>query len=156
MGGGRHSSVGVPPSSQLHAMIERIAWDHRAAWGEDVGLEATATSEPGALGELLRRHRVAAGLTQERLAEAAGLSARGIADLERGVRRFPYADTLSRLAKAMRLTEHEHSILQATARRTVADRSSHMLAGPPHHLPSELTSFVGREQEVAELQYRLS
>src|SRR5713226_9067281 len=105
MGGGRHSSVGVPPSSQLHAMIERIAWDHRAAWGEDVGLEATATSEPGALGELLRRHRVAAGLTQERLAEAAGLSARGIADLERGVRRLPYPQTVQRLVQALGLDD---------------------------------------------------
>ena len=37
-------------------------------------------------GELLRRLRVAAGLTQEALAERAGLSARGLSDLERGVR----------------------------------------------------------------------
>jgi transcriptional regulator with XRE-family HTH domain len=35
-------------------------------------------------GELLRDHRRAAGLTQEELAERAGLSARSISELERG------------------------------------------------------------------------
>ena len=34
-------------------------------------------------GELLRRYRVAAGLTQEALAERAGISTRGVSDLER-------------------------------------------------------------------------
>lgn len=34
---------------------------------------------------LLRRHRLAVGLTQEELAEQAHFSARGISDLERGV-----------------------------------------------------------------------
>jgi transcriptional regulator with XRE-family HTH domain len=43
----------------------------------------------------LRRYRVLAGLSQEALAERAGLSRRGIADLERGARRFPYPDTAS-------------------------------------------------------------
>jgi transcriptional regulator with XRE-family HTH domain len=38
-------------------------------------------------GSLLRRYRTSAGLTQEELAERAGLSRRGIADLERGARR---------------------------------------------------------------------
>jgi len=36
-------------------------------------------------GDVLRQHRVAAGLTQEDLAERAGLSLRGVSDLERGV-----------------------------------------------------------------------
>jgi transcriptional regulator with XRE-family HTH domain len=44
---------------------------------------------PLAFGALLRGWRLAAGLTQEALAEQAALSARGIGDLERGVRRFP-------------------------------------------------------------------
>jgi transcriptional regulator with XRE-family HTH domain len=54
-------------------------------------------------GDLLRRHRLGAGLTQEELAERAGLSARAITDLERGVRRFPYFDTVARLADALGL-----------------------------------------------------
>ena len=36
---------------------------------------------------LLLRYRMAAGLSQEDLAERAGLSRRGISDLERGARR---------------------------------------------------------------------
>ena len=44
---------------------------------------------------LLRRYREAAGLTQETLAQRAGLSARGISDLERGARQFQ--DNLGRL-----------------------------------------------------------
>jgi transcriptional regulator with XRE-family HTH domain len=37
-------------------------------------------------GLLLKRHRHAAGMTQEELAERAGLSPRAVGDLERGVR----------------------------------------------------------------------
>ncbi len=46
-------------------------------------------------GELLRRARVAAGLTQEALAERAGLSATAISALERGVRQTPQGETLA-------------------------------------------------------------
>ncbi len=45
-----------------------------------------ATDGPLPFGDLLRRLRLAAGLSQEALAERAGLSARGISDLERGAR----------------------------------------------------------------------
>jgi transcriptional regulator with XRE-family HTH domain len=38
---------------------------------------------------LLRQYRVAAALSQEALAERAGLSARTISDLERGVKTSP-------------------------------------------------------------------
>ncbi|HLQ35351.1 MAG TPA: helix-turn-helix transcriptional regulator [Chloroflexota bacterium] len=63
-----------------------------------------AIEEPRAFGDLLRRYRLAAGLTQEALAEQAGLSVRGIADLERGARRFPYPETVQRLADSLQLT----------------------------------------------------
>ena len=62
-----------------------------------------ATDTGLTFGELLRRARQAAGLTQEVLAERAGLSVRGIADLERGARRAPYPDTVRRLAEALHL-----------------------------------------------------
>jgi sugar lactone lactonase YvrE/transcriptional regulator with XRE-family HTH domain len=58
---------------------------------------------------LLRRHRLAAGLTQERLAESAGISARGVSDLERGVSVAPREDTVLRLAEALQLTDEERS-----------------------------------------------
>src|SRR5438093_5832509 len=84
-------------------------------------VSVTATDEQGALGELLRRHRLDAGLTQEALAEQAGLSARGIADLERGVRRFPYPQTVQRLVEALRLDDaHRDELL--LSRRPLAGR----------------------------------
>jgi transcriptional regulator with XRE-family HTH domain len=57
-----------------------------------------AYSHPLPFGALLRGHRVLAGLTQEALAEHAGLSARAIGDLERGVNRTPQPNTLLLLA----------------------------------------------------------
>jgi len=54
-------------------------------------------------GELLRRYRMAAELTQEQLAERAGLSGRGLSDVERGLHASPHADTVSRLAEALGL-----------------------------------------------------
>jgi transcriptional regulator with XRE-family HTH domain len=43
-----------------------------------------AVEESASVGALLRWHRVRAGLTQQALAERAGLSFRGLSDLERG------------------------------------------------------------------------
>jgi transcriptional regulator with XRE-family HTH domain len=48
---------------------------------------------PVALGELLRSLRTEAGLTQEELAEAAGISTRSVSDLERGVNLTARKDT---------------------------------------------------------------
>ncbi|HTE83992.1 MAG TPA: helix-turn-helix transcriptional regulator, partial [Dehalococcoidia bacterium] len=52
---------------------------------------------------LLRQYRLAAGLSQEALAEKARLSRRAISDLERGARRAPYATTVEMLADALQL-----------------------------------------------------
>src|SRR6185369_6074902 len=67
----------------------------------------TVVDEHPSFAQLLRRYRAAAGLTQEELAEQAALSARAITDLERGVRRFPYPDTVERLARALHLSAEE-------------------------------------------------
>ncbi|MGA7094290.1 MAG: helix-turn-helix transcriptional regulator, partial [Candidatus Cybelea sp.] len=48
-------------------------------------------------GTLLRRYRIAAGLSQEELAERARLSFHGISALERGYRRTPQRETLALL-----------------------------------------------------------
>jgi class 3 adenylate cyclase/tetratricopeptide (TPR) repeat protein/transcriptional regulator with XRE-family HTH domain len=74
----------------------------------------------GSFGALLRRYRVSAGLTQEALADRAGLSVRGIADLERGARRFPYFDTLRRLAQALELAPDDRVALVAAGQRRPA------------------------------------
>jgi transcriptional regulator with XRE-family HTH domain len=52
-------------------------------------------------GGLLRRLRTDAGLTQEELAEAAGVSSRSVSDLERGVNLTARKDTARLLADAL-------------------------------------------------------
>ena len=52
-----------------------------------------ADAPDGSLAELLRRLRLAAGLTQEELAESAGISARSVSDLERGIARTARKET---------------------------------------------------------------
>ena len=71
-------------------------------------------------GDLLRRFRVAAGLTQEELAERAGVSVRGISDLERGARGLPRKETLQLLVKGLALSSSEEAALVAAVRRSPA------------------------------------
>jgi transcriptional regulator with XRE-family HTH domain len=63
---------------------------------------------------LLRQHRLAASLTQEALAERAGLSVHGIQKLEAGSR-HPYRDTAGRLVAALQLSPEQALALQAAA-----------------------------------------
>jgi transcriptional regulator with XRE-family HTH domain len=72
--------------------------------------------EPTTFGALLKRYRMAAGLTQEALAERANLSTRAISDLEQGLSRMPRYDTLDLLARAMNLEASQRSALFAAAR----------------------------------------
>ena len=56
-----------------------------------------------ALGERLRAFRTAAALTQEQLAERAGISVQAVAALENGRSRRPYPHTLRALGDALGL-----------------------------------------------------
>jgi transcriptional regulator with XRE-family HTH domain len=58
-----------------------------------------ATQEP--FGTLVRRHRREAELSQEALAERAGLSVRLVRDIEAGSRHRPRRDTVQLLAQAL-------------------------------------------------------
>src|ERR1700728_4804791 len=69
-------------------------------------------------GEWLREQRVAAGLTQEDLAERSGVSVRAIADLERGRTRRPYPSSVRALARALGLPETAGAELVARYRAT--------------------------------------
>jgi predicted ATPase/DNA-binding XRE family transcriptional regulator len=108
------------------------------------------TDGPAAFAELLRRHRLAAGLTQEALAERAGLSARAISDLERGVKHAPRRDTLRMLAEALALPPREWAALAAAARPRPRTRGA---ARPDASgaLPRPATPLVGRDAEAAEV-----
>ena len=65
---------------------------------------------------LLRQLRADARLTQEELAEAAGLSPRSVSDLERGVNRTARKDTAELLAGALGLAEPACALFVAAAR----------------------------------------
>jgi len=109
-------------------------------------------NEASTFSQLLRHCRLAAALTQEELAERAGVSANAIAALERGRRTLPRADTIERLATALRLPspERERFIAAAQGGRDliVEERPSAQLS--PHarlHIPPN--ALLGREQEEA-------
>ena len=108
-----------------------------------------AAQSPSGFGVLLRRHRLAVGLTQEALAEQASLSMRGISDLERGVNLSPRALTVALLASALHLQAGDRAEFAAAARglwpRLAATEVDDV--GPP---------FVGRVLECAALDRHLS
>jgi WD40 repeat protein/transcriptional regulator with XRE-family HTH domain len=67
-------------------------------------------------GDLLRQLRAEAGLTQEELAEAAGLSPRSVSDLERGIHPTARKDTAILLAGALGLAGPAGELFVAAAR----------------------------------------
>src|SRR5215472_2925446 len=87
---------------------------------QSVGLRrawALTEQEQGSLSfaELLRRLRGEAKLTQEELAEAAGLSLRTVSDLERGIHRTARKNTALLLAGALGMTEPAAVLFVAAA-----------------------------------------
>jgi tetratricopeptide (TPR) repeat protein/transcriptional regulator with XRE-family HTH domain len=111
--------------------------------------------------ELLRRLRTDAGLTQEELAEAAGLSHRSISDLERGIHQTARKDTARLLADALKLAGAARAAFEAAA---LGRRANDVegVPGPPGAparsvaattpiLPHDIRSFTGRQPELAQL-----
>jgi len=116
-----------------------------------------ATVSSQSFGDLLRHYRLAAGLTQEELADQAGLSVRGLSDLERGARRAPRRETVQLLALALHLSAAERTRLEAAARQRgvpevkASGESESSTASSATTLP-----FVGRAQELALLNQLLT
>jgi tetratricopeptide (TPR) repeat protein/DNA-binding XRE family transcriptional regulator len=122
-----------------------------------------------AFGQLLRRRRRASGLSQEELAERAGVGVRTICDLERGQRTRPYRQTIGSLAEALGLRGLELDEFVRLSRQgrgpvpddgqTVAAESGgwavpKTAAGPPNattvprQLPAAVSHFTGRAREL--------
>jgi predicted ATPase/DNA-binding XRE family transcriptional regulator len=102
--------------------------------------------------QLLKRHRIAAGLSQEALAERAGVSVDAISALERGVRHAPYKATLDLLIGALTLNDDaRHEIEEAATLARARGPQAQRLDLLPN-LPPQLTSFVDREKVVAEIK----
>jgi transcriptional regulator with XRE-family HTH domain len=97
-------------------------------------------------GDLLRRYRNSANLTQEDLAARTGLTSQAIGLLERGKRHHPHRYTVGKLAEALALTGAERARFESVARSSSARRvtasSSHL------NLPIRLTPLIGRDEEV--------
>jgi predicted ATPase/transcriptional regulator with XRE-family HTH domain len=116
---------------------------------------APASSE---FGTLLRRYRLAAGLSQEALAERARLSTNGIGALERGYRRSPQRETIELLMDALGLGGDRRVEFQAAAARSISPRgprpagtSSPRPDAAVGNMPFALTGLVGREAELSEV-----
>ncbi len=107
-------------------------------------------------GERLRQLREAAGLTQEQLAERAGLTAKGVGALERGERQRPYRHTVQALAAALGLSEEQRDSLVAALR----PRPEAAPAGTPGPaatpLPIPPTPLIGRELDIAAVERLLA
>jgi tetratricopeptide (TPR) repeat protein/transcriptional regulator with XRE-family HTH domain len=107
---------------------------------------------PAGLAGALRRLRAGAGLTQEELAEAAGLSPRTVSDLERGLATTPHKDTVRLLADALQLGGQARIEFEAAARgHTGPGRARGRGAAATRTLPRDIASFTGRGHELAEL-----
>jgi predicted ATPase/DNA-binding XRE family transcriptional regulator len=139
--------------------------------------------QPASFGALLRQHRLAAGLTQEALAERAGLSVRAVQHLERALGQ-PQRQTARRLADALALTAEPRTQFERAAAPAPRRRAPSRGVAPRDHppgarravpgcddvdpdpnlgerpvwelsrslIPFTLTSLIGRERELADLQ----
>ena len=110
------------------------------------------TAEP--FGVLLRRLRETRGLTQEELAELAGLTVHGISALERGVRKRPYPHTVRSLADALGSSPAERAALLAAVPSLAAVSSEPLdapdAAGPElRGLPAPVTPLAPFEVSSA-------
>ena len=112
-------------------------------------------------GPLLRRYRVGAGLTQEELAQRAGLSVRAVSDMERGRTRKPFLRSVRQLAVALALAPPQRALLIAaaepeagltvTAEAGQSDGGRHFIPPVPRQLPSGVARFTGRAAELSTL-----
>jgi tetratricopeptide (TPR) repeat protein/transcriptional regulator with XRE-family HTH domain len=114
---------------------------------------------------LLRQLRAEARLTQEELAEAAGLSPRSVSDLERGVNRTARKETAVLLAGALGLSGTVAELFVAAARGrgpahdvAAARRGTApgaFAAAATRGLPRDVASFTGRRAELDRLAEEL-
>jgi tetratricopeptide (TPR) repeat protein len=97
----------------------------------------------------LRRYRLAARYSQEGLAAAAGLGSNTIADLERGISRFPHAHTVDALAETLHLAGPARATFTAAARRSGPSGAPTVEQRQRGDTGAGAPVFVGRANELA-------
>jgi transcriptional regulator with XRE-family HTH domain len=111
-------------------------------------------------GGALKRHRQSLAWSQEDLAEASGIAARTISDLERGVAQQPRSATVRMLAEALGLSGADLAAFKAAARagreaslagELTAATPAAAVRPTPKMLPGAIESFTGRQAELDRL-----
>jgi tetratricopeptide (TPR) repeat protein/transcriptional regulator with XRE-family HTH domain len=110
------------------------------------------TVPPVRFAGVLRKLRAEAGLTQQELAEAAGLSPRAVSDLERNVVTTPHKDTVRLLGDALHLDGPARAEFEAVARgRAGPGTAAADGVAATRTLPRDVVSFTGRRQELQQV-----
>ncbi len=121
---------------------------------------SNAQAQQPPFGALLRRYRLAAGLSQEALAERASLSVRAVSAYERGLRQAPYRESVRLLTQALGLDAHEAATLEAAVPRrrgpagTVGPMAPAAASVPAREAAGLV--LVGRGQELSLLARHLA
>jgi len=133
-----------------------------------MSLGAADPDGPDVFALLLRRYRRAAGLSQQQLAQAAGLGVRTLRDLERGRVGRPQRATVTGLAEALRLRPAEAQRLRRSVSSGQPVSSGQLVDGDPDlepiglttpprvPLPADPPDFSGRGTELDRLAGRMS
>jgi predicted ATPase/transcriptional regulator with XRE-family HTH domain len=150
-----------------------LTGDGRVNGVVDTGAQPWRFEAGAEFGALVRQLRLSARLTQEALAERAGVGVRTVQAMEEGTNR-PRRETLRRLTEALALSPEEASDLaDAAGTQNVpgAEPQLRLVSPAPltprqlpprlrpedrsNNLPHQLTPFIGRAREVAALAARL-
>jgi predicted ATPase/DNA-binding XRE family transcriptional regulator len=140
----------------LHSSPDGKSHENDAVGGKEKEAMGVVTS----VADLLKQYRAAAGLTQEELADRAGVSTRAISDLERGIKQRPYPNTVRRLVQALELDEVTAANFQRASRAgggaVAALRESAEVVRGSTSFPVQPTTFIGRQREVKEIKILLA
>lgn len=136
-----------------------LAVQGKARFGVEKGSAMHDQSE-ATFGTLLRQWREATGLTQEQLAERAGLTAKAIGALERGERRHPYPHTVKALMEALGVSDHDrHRFAASLPRREPMPRPEPSVAAFSDHIPTlspPPTTLIGRDKTLQAIETKLT
>ncbi|MFM9106406.1 MAG: helix-turn-helix domain-containing protein, partial [Chloroflexota bacterium] len=113
------------------------------------------------LGDLLTERRREAGMTQEALASASGVSLRTIQGMESSRGRVPHPFTLDLIAESLGLSEADRERLQAAAqgarvRERGRSRAARRLADSQAAELPDLAPILGREPDLAAIEELLA